>query len=159
MNIDSIQNGIVLDHIKSGKAMEIYNSLKLKDKKCSVYNNNATEEELVTVNIAELYDKINELEALVDRLLIKTVTVELLSSAWVKDSENQYSHVVSIDGVTEYSKIDLQPTAEQLTVFHEKDISFVAENDEGIVTVYCIGQKPANDYSIQATVTEVEIDG
>ncbi len=36
MNIDSIQNGIVLDHIKAGKAMEIYKSLKLKEKKCSV---------------------------------------------------------------------------------------------------------------------------
>ncbi len=36
MNIDSIQNGIVLDHIKAGKAMEIYKYLKLKDKKCSV---------------------------------------------------------------------------------------------------------------------------
>lgn len=36
MNIDSIQNGIVLDHIKAGKAMEIYKVLKLKEKKCSV---------------------------------------------------------------------------------------------------------------------------
>ena len=36
MNIDSIQNGIVLDHIKAGKAMEIYKYLKLKEKKCSV---------------------------------------------------------------------------------------------------------------------------
>jgi aspartate carbamoyltransferase regulatory subunit len=36
VNIDSIQNGIVLDHIKAGKAMEIYKYLRLKEKKCSV---------------------------------------------------------------------------------------------------------------------------
>ena len=36
MNIDSIQNGIVLDHIKSGKSMEIYNFLQLDKLSCSV---------------------------------------------------------------------------------------------------------------------------
>ena len=120
------------------------------------YDNSATEEELVTVNLAELYDRIHELEALVDRLLIKTVTIELLSSAWVQDNEHQYSQVVSIDGVTEYSKVDLQPTAEQMVIFYEKDLSFVAENEDGIVTVYCIGQVPQNDYAIQATISEVD---
>ena len=36
MNIDSIRNGIVLDHIKAGKAMEIYRFLGLDDLDCSV---------------------------------------------------------------------------------------------------------------------------
>ncbi len=36
MNIDSIQNGIVLDHIKAGKSMEIYNFLQLDKLSCSV---------------------------------------------------------------------------------------------------------------------------
>lgn len=36
MNIDSITNGIVLDHISAGKAMEIYKYLKLDELKCSV---------------------------------------------------------------------------------------------------------------------------
>ena len=36
MNIDSIQNGIVLDHIKAGKGMEIYNFLGLDKLDCSV---------------------------------------------------------------------------------------------------------------------------
>ena len=29
MNIDSIQNGVVLDHIQAGKSMEIYKHLHL----------------------------------------------------------------------------------------------------------------------------------
>ena len=36
MNIDSIHNGIVLDHIKAGKSMEIYRFLGLEKLDCSV---------------------------------------------------------------------------------------------------------------------------
>lgn len=36
MNIDSIQNGVVLDHIKAGKSMDIYRYLKLDELDCCV---------------------------------------------------------------------------------------------------------------------------
>lgn len=36
MNIDSIKNGIVIDHIQAKKGMEIYELLNLKDLDCSV---------------------------------------------------------------------------------------------------------------------------
>ena len=36
MNIDSIQNGYVIDHIRAGNAMEIYKYLGLDDLDCSV---------------------------------------------------------------------------------------------------------------------------
>lgn len=36
MKIDSIKNGIVLDHIKAGKSMQIYRDLGLDDLDCSV---------------------------------------------------------------------------------------------------------------------------
>lgn len=36
MNIDSIKNGYVIDHIQAGHAMEIYDYLKLGDLECSV---------------------------------------------------------------------------------------------------------------------------
>ncbi len=36
MNIDSIQNGVVLDHIKAGKSMDIYRYLNLNELDCSV---------------------------------------------------------------------------------------------------------------------------
>ena len=36
MHIDSIKNGIVLDHIKAGKAMELYRVLELNKLECSV---------------------------------------------------------------------------------------------------------------------------
>lgn len=82
-------------------------------------------------------------------------TVELLSVNWI-GSENLYHQVVSIEGVTENSQVDLTPSVEQLVIFYEKDLTFVTENDGGIVTVYAIGQKPENDYIIQVTITEVD---
>ena len=36
MNIDSIRNGIVIDHIQAKKGMEIYNALNLSTLDCSV---------------------------------------------------------------------------------------------------------------------------
>jgi aspartate carbamoyltransferase regulatory subunit len=36
MNIDSIHNGVVLDHIKAGKSMDVYKYLHLDELDCSV---------------------------------------------------------------------------------------------------------------------------
>lgn len=82
--------------------------------------------------------------------------VNLPASAWQGD-DNLYSQVVSIEGVTENSQVDLTPDVQQLAVFYEKDLAFVTENEDGIVTVYAIGQKPTNDYTIQVTITEVDV--
>ena len=36
MNIDAIRNGIVIDHITAGKAMQVYNMLNLDKLDCQV---------------------------------------------------------------------------------------------------------------------------
>lgn len=82
--------------------------------------------------------------------------VTLLASNWVGDT-SPFSQVVSIDGVTKNSQVDLTPNVEQLAIFHEKDLTFVTENDGGIITVYAVGQKPTNDYVVQVTMTEVRV--
>lgn len=84
----------------------------------------------------------------------RLTTVTLSAARWVGTS-SPYSQVVNIEGITKNSKVDLNCTLEQLNVFHDKDIAFVTENNNGIITVYCIGQKPTNDYTLQAIVTEV----
>lgn len=83
-------------------------------------------------------------------------TVNLLAEKWV-GTGNLYSQVATLAGVTENSQVDLTPSVEQLVVFYEKDLTFVTENDGGVVTVYAIGQKPENDYTIQVTITEVKV--
>ena len=82
--------------------------------------------------------------------------VTILADAWV-GTTSPYSQVVEIDGVTEYSQVDLTPSVEQLSVFYLKDLAFVTENDGGVITVYAIGEKPENDYTMQVTITEVYV--
>lgn len=80
--------------------------------------------------------------------------VTLLASEWT-GTESPYAQVVTIEGITKYCKVDLQPSVEQLQIFHEKDLAFVTENEDGVVTVYAVGDKPTADYTIQATIMEV----
>lgn len=86
----------------------------------------------------------------------RIANVNLLAANWIGNA-SPYSQVVEIDGVTEYSQVDLTPSIEQLVIFYEKDLGFVTENEDGVVTVYAIGQKPENDYTIQVTITEVDV--
>ena len=85
---------------------------------------------------------------------VRIGTVLLLSHGW-NGSESPYWQDVSIPTVTPNTQVDLTPSVEQLAVFHNKDLAFVTENDNGMVTVYAIGQKPTSDYEIQVTMTEV----
>lgn len=56
MNIDSIQTGIVIDHITAGKGMEIYNLLELHKLDCSVallmnaYSGKMGKKDIIKVN-------------------------------------------------------------------------------------------------------------
>lgn len=90
--------------------------------------------------------------------VVPASSVTLLASAWVGDGDS-YSQVVEIPEVTAHTKVDLQPTSDQLAEFHYKVLSFVAENNGGVVTVYAIGDKPTGDHTIQITKTEVQGTG
>jgi hypothetical protein len=83
-------------------------------------------------------------------------SVTLRASAWV-GANSLYSQVVTLVGITEYSKVDLLPSVEQLAIFHNKDVGFVTENEDGVVTVYAIGDKPTQDYTMQVQITEVKV--
>ena len=94
-------------------------------------------------------------------ILPKPISVTLYADRWQQAADNRYYQIVEVNNarITSNSKVDLQPSPEQLGIFHEKDLAFVTENESGIVSVFCVGQVPQNDYTIQATVTEVIIDG
>lgn len=86
----------------------------------------------------------------------KLATVNLLASAW-SGGESLYSQVVTVEGVTPYSKVDLLPSVEQLASLFDGNFSFVTENEGGVVTVYAIGDKPTRGYTMQAQITEVAV--
>jgi hypothetical protein len=84
----------------------------------------------------------------------KTATISLPASGWSK-STNTYSQVVTVAGATVNSKIDIYPTPEQLVELQITGISLVAVNEDGVVTVYALNNKPTSDYSIQVVLTEL----
>ena len=114
----------------------------------------------------KLGDGINEFSQLpymsVDSFVLPTpVSVTIYADQWEQASDNRWYQVVTVNNatITPRSKVDLQPDSQQLSIFHEKDLAFVTENEDGVVSVYCVGQVPINDYTIQATVMEVALDG
>lgn len=102
--------------------------------------------------IKGLYEYIEELTSNVARIS----SVKILASAWVT-KDGYYEQKVSVPGATVNSQVDLTPSVEQLAIFHEKDLAFVTENVNGEIFVYAVGQKPTNDYTIQVTLTEVNV--
>jgi hypothetical protein len=117
-----------------------------------------TIDELVTAALieSEAYKELLEKVVEVGKAKASIGNITLDASKW-NGSDNLYSQVVNVEGVTENSQVDLTPSVEQLVIFHEKDLTFVTENEGGVVTVYAIGQKPENDYTIQVTISEVYV--
>lgn len=155
----SAGQGYILDQKKADKEELVFK--EDSSNKTSVIDDDANNSSYPTSKAVKDYVT-NIVEECIQRIMneaspIRTTTLTLYASQWI-ESDGMYSQTVTTDNVTPYSKIDLQPTAEQLVIFHEKDIAFVTENDNGVITVYCIGQKPTNDYIIQATITEVKND-
>ena len=87
---------------------------------------------------------------------VRIAEIDLFSDAWQGDV-SPYFQTVDIEGITEFSQVDITPSVSQLGIFYNKDLTFVTENDSGVVTVYAIGDKPLNDYTVQVTIAEVSV--
>lgn len=110
-----------------------------------------------TVPTPSMWQTIMEyIESLAAKPAAKVAEITLRASAWT-GADKLYSQVVAVDGLTPNSQVDLKPSAEQLTIFHEKDLAFVTENDDGVLTVYAVGDRPTNDYTLQVSITEVVV--
>lgn len=97
----------------------------------------------------------------IDSFVLPTpISVTIYANKWRQASDNRWYQVVTVDNaiITSRSKVDLQPSSEQLAIFYEKDLTFVTENEDGVVSVYCVGQVPENDYTIQATIMEIAVN-
>ena len=128
-----------------------YSSLHTYKDHTTVFNDAGTYMELEYVMDAKKY-----IDSLVG-VSAKLSSVTLPASKWVTGADSLHSQVVIIPGITEYSKVDLLPSVEQLAIFHNKDVTFVTENEDGVVTVYAIGDKPLLDYTMQVSITEVVV--
>lgn len=103
---------------------------------------------------------------LLTKVAQKVITVPLTVNDWqliTNKDDPKYGHykqIVTIEGATKYSRLDLNPEASMLAEFQSLDLVFVTENDskydDDQIVVYAIGDKPQKDYSVQATIVETE---
>ena len=86
----------------------------------------------------------------------KLTTVTMKASSW-QGSSNPYSQAVTCNGVNVNSKLDLQPTPNQIVGLQNAEISLMLTNNNGNVTAWAIGGKPTSDYTMDVLITEVDV--
>lgn len=80
MNIDSIKNGIVIDHIQAKKGFEIYNALRLGELECSVaVITNARSEKMGRKDIIKI-DKNIDLDLNILGYIDPSITINIIEN-------------------------------------------------------------------------------
>lgn len=88
MNIDGVSTGIVLDHIKAGKSMEIYKSLKLdKINNCVAIIMNADSEKYGKKDIIKI-DQMMDLDLDVLGYIDSNITVNIVKDGKLYDKKH-----------------------------------------------------------------------
>jgi hypothetical protein len=90
-------------------------------------------------------------------MLPRITTITLSAASWT-GSSNPWSQGVEITadaniGIS--SKLDPQPTAQQIVSMQNEETSIMLSNEGGYVVAYAIGNKPTVDYTMQVLITEV----
>lgn len=85
---------------------------------------------------------------------VKVVSFTAPAEGW-KGAVSPYTQVVEVPGISVSSKVDLQLPPGELEKLGGRCLAFTAENEEGVVTVCALGDRPEEDLTFQATVTEV----
>lgn len=97
------------------------------------------------------------------KALPRVVTVTLDVNQWseivcaTNPNLVYYGQTIALDGITEQSRLDLQPSADMLAEFQNLNLVFVTENKNGVITVNSVGDMPLKSYTMQATIVETEL--
>lgn len=95
--------------------------------------------------------------------LPRIITVTLDVDKWEEvtsetdDMFGCYGQKIDIADITSHSRLDLQPDVNMLAEFKNLNLSFVTENNAGVISVYSVGDMPLKTYTMQATITETEV--
>ena len=81
-------------------------------------------------------------------------TVFLPAADW-KGAAWEFQMQITVENISKRSRIDLYPSAENLTALRKMGCGLVIKNEDGTVTAYALGSRPAEDITIQAAIAEV----
>ena len=81
-------------------------------------------------------------------------TIVLLANNWTAVGNGRYSQNVTLDCATQYSKVDIQPTEDQILALHNDRVEIQIINNNGDIKAYSYGGKPSINLDLQATMEE-----
>ncbi len=88
LNIDSVEKGLVIDHIKAGKAMEIYHYLNLDKMDCSVaINKNAKSKKYGKKDIIKVENNL-DMDLKVLGFIDPNITINVIDNSVIIDKIN-----------------------------------------------------------------------
>ena len=73
------------------------------------------------------------------------------------DVDNNIAKLGSVD-ITPKSKIDIVLSVNEWTIFYNKSLSLMCINENGAISVLCMGDIPTQDLTLFVNVTEVVTD-
>lgn len=82
---------------------------------------------------------------------LKSVTMPYKS--W--SGSGPYTQTLTVSGITANSKIDMQASAATISSIVEGEFSITIKNDNGTITAYAVGKKPAVDLALTLSITEI----
>lgn len=113
--------------------------------------------------VADAFDDNDQMNtAPADRNVLLLTYVDLKADSWAEevlppDNVMVYTQELNIEGSTEYSKVDLQATEDQLLAMQRENIEIQVINTNGIIKAHSY-VLPSTDYTLQATVEEMDDD-
>lgn len=92
------------------------------------------------------------------QVLPHVVTITIYEDKWTQTDTGCYCQEIEIENIGDCCRLDLQPDVEMLTELRQLGIIFVTENCNGKVTIYSVGNMPLKTYTMQATLTDTNLD-
>lgn len=87
-----------------------------------------------------------------------SISISVSASAWVQSEDGtHYTQVVKVSGTTANSKIDLEPSPEQVIELMNNESSLFAANENGVITLYAIPNAPTSNMTIAATMRDLPL--
>ena len=87
---------------------------------------------------------------------MKLTALTLPAAGW-KGAASPYAQEVTVEGISKNSMVDLQPDAGLLELLRQQELVLYTENNEGIVTVFAVGDRPGADITVQVSIVEVSV--
>ena len=121
--------------------------IKIPGYKQATSRQNVATTDTVTQAIGKMEYKINK------AVIIKQLS--LPAASWI-GSESPYSQVITGLGTTANSKVDVQIDAAAYNTMVDSGTGAIyIANNNGIITVYALGEKPGTDITVQVSIVEV----